>query len=56
VPVVAAVSLICLVVLGYLGARTGAAAVGRSIVRVTFWGALSLALTAAIGRLLGTAV
>ena len=56
VPVVAGVSLACLVVLGYLGARTGAAPVGRSILRVTFWGALSLALTAAIGRLLGTAV
>jgi VIT1/CCC1 family predicted Fe2+/Mn2+ transporter len=56
VPVVAAVSLLCLIVLGYLGARTGAAPVGRSIARVTFWGALSLVLTAAIGRLLGTAV
>ena len=56
VPVVAAVSLLCLIVLGYLGARTGAAPVGRSILRVTFWGALSLALTAIIGQFLGTFV
>lgn len=55
-PVVAGVSLGCLVVLGYLGARTGAAPVGRSVLRVTFWGALSLAITAGVGRLLGTAV
>lgn len=55
-PAVAAVSLFCLIVLGYLGARTGAAPVGRSVLRVTFWGVLSLALTAGIGRLLGTAV
>lgn len=55
-PAVAAVSLFCLIALGYLGARTGAAPVGRSVLRVTFWGVLSLALTAGIGRLLGTAV
>lgn len=55
-PAVAAVSLFCLIVLGYLGARTGAAPVGRSVLRVTFWGVLSLVLTAGIGRLLGTAV
>jgi VIT1/CCC1 family predicted Fe2+/Mn2+ transporter len=56
VPVVVVVSLACLIVLGYLGARTGAAPVARSIGRVTFWGALSLALTAAIGRILGNVV
>lgn len=56
VPTVAAASLACLLVLGYLGARAGAAPVVRSIGRVTFWGALSLALTAAIGRMLGTVV
>jgi VIT1/CCC1 family predicted Fe2+/Mn2+ transporter len=55
-PVVAAVSLLCLLALGYLGARTGAAPVGRSILRVAFWGSLSLAVTAAVGSLLGTAV
>ena len=55
-PVVVAVSLACLVVLGYLGARTAGALKTRSVVRVTFWGALSMALTAAIGALLGTAV
>ena len=56
VPAVAGTSLACLVLLGYLGARTGNAPIGRSVLRVTFWGALSLALTAGIGRLLGTAI
>ena len=56
VPVVAIASLGCLAVLGYLGARAGGAPVTRSVFRVTGWGALSLALTAAIGRLLGTAI
>ena len=56
VPVVATVSLACLAVLGYLGARTGAAPPARPVARVLFWGALSLALTAIIGRLLGTVV
>ena len=56
VPVVAAISVICLVLLGYLGARAGNAAVGRSVLRVTFWGILAMAFTAAVGRLFGAAV
>ncbi len=28
----------------------------KAVLRVTFWGALAMALTAAIGRLVGTAV
>jgi vacuolar iron transporter family protein len=49
VPVVAAVSVACLAVLGYLGARTGGAVPLRSMSRVTFWGALAMALTAGVG-------
>ena len=54
VPVVAAASIACLTILGILGARAGGAAVGRSVLRVTFWGILAMVLTAGIGRLFGT--
>jgi VIT1/CCC1 family predicted Fe2+/Mn2+ transporter len=56
VPIVAAVSIVCLVLLGYLGARAGGALIGRSVVRVTFWGVLAMAITAGIGRLFGAVV
>jgi len=56
VPAVAVVSLACLVFLGTLGAMAGGAPVGRSLMRVTFWGALAMALTAGVGRLFGTTV
>ena len=42
--------------LGAIGARAGGADVWRATVRVTFWGALAMALTAGIGRLFGTVV
>src|SRR3546814_16491283 len=45
IPLVVAVSLLCLVLLGALGAKAGGAPVMRSIIRVTFWGALAMALT-----------
>lgn len=50
------VSLACLALLGALGAKAGNAPRLRSIMRVTFWGALAMALTAGIGRIVGTAV
>lgn len=56
VVVVVIVSLACLAALGTLGAVAGGAPVGRSLLRVTFWGALAMALTAAVGRLFGSAV
>lgn len=56
VPTVAVVSLLCLAVLGVLGARLGGAHVGPSVLRVTLWGALAMAVTAGIGSLFGTAV
>jgi VIT1/CCC1 family predicted Fe2+/Mn2+ transporter len=49
-------SLLLLAALGALGASAGKAPVGRSVLRVTFWGALAMALTAAIGKLAGTVV
>ncbi len=49
-------SLLGLVMLGAVSARAGGAAMLRPIVRVTFWGALAMAVTAAIGALLGHSV
>ncbi len=56
VPLVSAASLVFLAVLGVLGARAGGANIFKATVRVTFWGALAMALTASIGALVGTAV
>ncbi len=54
--IVTVASLVCLAGLGAVGARIGGANVWRAAVRITFWGALAMALTAAIGHLSGTAV
>ena len=40
--------------LGALGALAGGANVGRSVLRVAFWGVIAMAATAGIGRLFGT--
>ena len=53
---VSIVSLICLAALGAIAARAGGASVAIGAARVVFWGALAMAITAAIGRLFGTAV
>lgn len=56
VPAVAAVSLLALALLGGIGATAGGAPVWPAAMRVTFWGALAMAITAAIGHLFGTVV
>ncbi len=56
VPATIAASLLLLMALGALGARAGRAPVGRAVLRVSFWGALAMALTALVGRLAGTVV
>jgi VIT1/CCC1 family predicted Fe2+/Mn2+ transporter len=53
---VAGTSLVFLTALGALSARTGGAPVLRASVRVAFWGALAMGLTAAVGRLFGAVV
>jgi VIT1/CCC1 family predicted Fe2+/Mn2+ transporter len=53
---VTAASLVCLAALGAIGAQAGGANIGRAVVRVTFWGALAMAITAAIGHFSGAAV
>jgi vacuolar iron transporter family protein len=56
VPAVTLTALACLAALGGMAARTGGAPLVAGIVRVVFWGALAMALTAAVGSLFGTAV
>jgi VIT1/CCC1 family predicted Fe2+/Mn2+ transporter len=51
--VVSGSSLFSLALLGALAARAGGAPVWKSIVRVTFWGALAMGLTAGVGALFG---
>ncbi|HEV7606283.1 MAG TPA: VIT family protein [Steroidobacteraceae bacterium] len=53
---VAGSSLLFLAGLGVLAARTGGAPVIASAWRVTFWGALAMAVTSGVGALFGTAV
>lgn len=52
---VAGSSLLFLALLGFLAARAGGAPPLRSVARVTFWGALAMALTAGVGALFGVA-
>jgi VIT1/CCC1 family predicted Fe2+/Mn2+ transporter len=56
IPIVSVGSLAFLALLGMIGARTGGAEVLKPTIRVTFWGALAMALTAAIGAIFGTVV
>lgn len=48
-------SLLFLALLGSLGARAGGASMTIAAIRVTFWGALAMALTAGVGALFGVA-
>ena len=54
IPVISATSLVFLAILGGLAARVGGASVTIGAMRVTFWGALAMALTAGVGKLFGT--
>jgi VIT1/CCC1 family predicted Fe2+/Mn2+ transporter len=56
IPFVAGSSLLFLAILGGLAAFVGGASAPRGAVRVTFWGALAMALTAGVGALFGTVV
>ena len=55
VPVVSAVSLVCLVALGAIAARVGGAPVVAGAARVTIWGVLAMLVTAGVGWLFGAA-
>lgn len=49
-------SLACLAALGAVGAKAGGARYFRATIRVTFWGAFAMGITAGIGLLIGKAV
>jgi VIT1/CCC1 family predicted Fe2+/Mn2+ transporter len=53
---VSVASLVFLALLGAIGARAGGARIGKAMARVTFWGAVAMALTAGIGAIFGTVV
>jgi len=53
IPIVSGSSLLFLAILGGLAARAGGAGVVLGAIRVTFWGALAMALTAGVGALFG---
>lgn len=55
-PLVSVVTLVSLAGLGMLGARAGGAPMLKAAARVTFWGALAMGVTAAVGALFGAVV
>ncbi len=56
IAVVSVASLVFLILLGVLAARVGGANAWKGALRVGFWGALAMALTAGIGSIFGTVV
>jgi len=56
IPVVSGTSLVFLALLGTLAAYTGGAPAVTGAARVTFWGAIAMALTAGVGHLFGAVV
>ena len=55
-PMVSIASLVFLALLGAVGARAGGANMLTATVRVTFWGALAMVITAGVGRLFGAII
>ena len=56
IPVVSIATLLSLAALGAIGAKAGGAPLLRASARVTFWGAIALAITAGVGSLVGAQV
>ena len=56
VPVVMAVSLVLLGILGGMAARAGGASIVVGAVRVTFWGLIAMTVTTAVGYLFGAVI
>jgi vacuolar iron transporter family protein len=54
IPLVSGTALMFLALLGGLAAHAGGARVTTGAIRVTFWGALAMAVTAGVGALFGT--
>ncbi len=53
IPFIAIAALISLTILGGLASKTGGARILPGVVRVTFWSALAMGVTSAIGALFG---
>lgn len=53
---VTVLSLMFLAVLGAVGAKAGGASIWRGVARVTFWGAVAMAVTAVVGKVFGAVV
>ncbi|APL93716.1 VIT family protein [Sphingobium indicum] len=53
---VAVTSLLCLAMLGYVGARLGGGGAARAVARVVFWGVFAMLATSGVGKLFGTAI
>jgi vacuolar iron transporter family protein len=53
---VSGISLVFLALLGLLAARAGGAPIMKAVIRVTFWGALAMVITAGVGALFGAVV
>jgi vacuolar iron transporter family protein len=56
VPVVFVTALLFLALLGYVSARAGGSGILKAVLRVSFWGALAMLITAAVGSMFGTTV
>ncbi len=56
IPVIVATSILFLAILGGFGAHAGGAPIVKAALRVTFWGALAMGLTAGVGALFGATV
>lgn len=56
IPTVVGATLVCLAGLGALGAKAGGAPIWPATLRVLFWGAAAMAITAGVGRLFGVSV
>ena len=54
-PAVSGASVAFLALLGGVGARAGGAPIWKAVARVTFWGAMAMALTAGVGAIFGVA-
>ena len=53
IPLISGTSLVFLALLGGLAARAGGAGMAIGASRVTFWGALAMAVTAGVGSFFG---
>ena len=56
VALVSGSALVGMALLGGIGARVGGAGIVKAVLRVTFWGAFAMGLTAGIGHLFGTVI